>query len=114
MSIPYAEVALQRCSHEKTPRKIRNKSTGEQPHRSATPTKPPCSFSHTPTRPLPHKSTPQIPKNTLPQEHPKGTASAYIQKSKLIRNNKNNLFQKYRTSSSVSSSFDLTFLENKW
>ena len=84
MSIPYAEVALQRCSHEKTPRKIRNKSTGEQPHRSATPTKPPCSFSHTPTRPLPHKSTPQIPKNTLPQEHPKGTASAYIQKSKLI------------------------------
>ena len=26
-SIPYAELALQRCSHEKTPRKIRNKST---------------------------------------------------------------------------------------
>ena len=44
MSIQYAEVALQRCSHEKAPQNMRSKSTGEHPWQSVTPTKPPCSF----------------------------------------------------------------------
>ena len=44
MSIPYTEVALQRDCHEKATRKIRSNSTGEHPRRSATSTKPPCSF----------------------------------------------------------------------
>ena len=85
MSIPYAEAALQRCSHEKTLRKIRSKSTEEHPRRSVTSTKRPCSFIEvTLQRGRPHQTHRTNPQNTFPQEHPQRTASAYTQKSKLI------------------------------
>ena len=88
MSILYIEAALQRCSYEKAPQKICRKSTGEHPCRSVTSAKPPCSFIEvtlqrgpSPTNP-PHKPPKHPP--TRAKEHPQGTASGYIQKSKLI------------------------------
>ena len=58
MSIPYTEAALQRCTYENAPRKIRSSSTGEHPRTNS--------------------------QNIFPKKHPQRTGSAYIQKSKLI------------------------------
>ena len=89
ISIPYAEAALQRCSHENMPpppqKKKCSKSTGEHSHRSVTSTKLPCSFIEVtlqhkrfPTN-APHKSS----KTPSHKSTPKGLHS-HFQKYKLI------------------------------
>ena len=83
MSIPYAEAALQRYSHENVPRKV-PPNPQENTHAEARHQKirRAAYSSRTPTRTLPHKHLKSTP--SAPQEHSQRTAPACIQKSKLI------------------------------
>ena len=70
-------------------------------------------WSHTPTRALPHKSTAQIPKTPCQKSTLKGLHPRIFKNPNKFEVIISAKFQKHLTSFSVSSSFDLTFLENK-